>query len=476
MRRRRFAVVVSLAVSLAVPAGCGLWACRAASALNALERECAAGDEAQCQRLVSALDDRCSAKETSACRRLAELQIAGRGGRASKARALQAYERGCQAGDASACADAAEGYLRREPSRAQQLWERACDGGEAGACMQLSSLLRQDQQGASAARGAAVFDRGVRLFEKACERGQAQGCFGLGNSLAIAPTPDETRAQKSLMRAAGLWQAACDANDARACYRLGVSYKDGAGVPADEARSLQLLRKGCDLGQAESCDELATEYRSNDRPEDDGEAVRLFEKACAAGCTTGFPCRQAAFLYLDGLGAPVDKKRAARLLEKCCGLEESWCCAKLGTMYGEGDGVSMDRDKAAELLRSSDGLEFRAVAVARSKRAVDPTLTAFGIPAASLDTTDAGPGKEFIVVGVEARRRDEASRLPVRKVWLLDAAGTRYENHSEGDADFGDRPLERRDYLFRVPEGLRPVKIRFELGAITLDLPPEGKS
>jgi len=103
---------------------------------------------------------------------------------------------------------------------------------------------------------------------------------------------------------------------------------------------------------------------------------------------------------------------------------------------------------------------------------VDPSLTAFGIPESSLTPTKAAAGQELVFVALEARRTAEKARLPVRKMYLIDAAGKLFENHAPGDTRFGDKPLERREYLFKVPLGTRPIKLKLELGGVTLDLPP----
>ena len=283
----------------------------------------------------------------------------------------------------------------------------------------------------------------------------------------------DDKAMPYYRQAMQIWQTACDRGDLYGCYRVGIAYGEETGVRFDPEHSKQLLLMACTKGLLDACAEIAQVYKGSDSKDDDKEAAGLFEKACLAGIEQRMPCREGGFMFAEGDHVPVDKRKAAALFENGCNLGDDWCCFKLGTMLHEGDGVPADPARAADLLRAGNGLQFRAVEVKRAKNMVDPSLTSFGIPESSLTKTAADAGHEFIRVAIEARRTADSARLPVRKLFLVDAAGQRYENHSMGDSPFGIKPLERREYMFKVPIGTKPVSVELELGAIRIGLPAE---
>jgi len=438
------------------------------SSLAEAEKSCEAGDTSGCETLVRLLEEQCYRREAPACARVARLYIGGRMGKIDKLKAVSAYERGCDAGDGAACKQAGAAYFRNDPPKADQYHEKACQLGNADGCLQMAGRMREREDPAAKAKVEELQRRAEELYAKRCSAGEAEGCSGLGNALR---RDQEDKAERYYVQAAQMWKTRCERGDYEACYRLGIAHEEETGVPMDENRARQLFEEPCAKGHHASCAELAQLAKGSDDKDDDPRAAMLFERACNAGLEERMPCREAGFMFADGEGVPVDERRAARLLENGCNLGDDWCCFKLGTMLVEGDGIPQDIAKGNELTQGASGLEFRIVEVKRGKKMIDPGLTAFGIPPSSLTPTTAGAGQEFIRIALEARRTTDRARLPVRKMYLVDAAGRRFENHAMGDSAFGEKPLERREYMFQVPAGLQPTKMKFELGAIVLNVP-----
>jgi uncharacterized protein len=433
------------------------------------EKACLGGDAGSCEKAVRLLEERCYRREAAACARVATLYLGGKTGRVEKVRAVEAYERGCDAGDVVACNNAGGAYTRSDKAKAEKYRLKACDLGSAEGCSQASQWMLEREDPASKAQSAALAAKAKEIHQKMCAAGDPAGCFGVG--IAVRQE-SEDQAQKYFREAMAIWQKRCDAGDLYGCYRVGIAYGEESGVPIDYERSKRMLGDACDKGHLDSCAELAHLFKSSDDKRDDARAAELFERACVAGIEERMPCREAGFLLVDGGGVPVDKARAVRLLENGCGQGDEWACFKVGAMLMEGDGVPANPARGAELTRAANGLEFRVVEVKRGKSMVDPSLTAYGIPESSLTPTKAEPGQELVFVAMEARRTAEKAHLPVRKMFLVDDGGKLFENHAPGDNAFGDKPLERREYMFKVPAGTRPVKLKFELGGVTIDLPP----
>ena len=443
------------------------------NAVSEARAACAGADAAGCGRALHTLEESCGAGDAPSCLAAAALYRQGKGGRIDKNRALAALERGCEARDVAACNAAGEGYVLRDRAKAERYRQKACDLGSGEGCLYLSGYVSEgDHTSAAAAKSEALYKRGVELHLKACGTGDAEACFGAGVALG---RDDGGRAEHFYGEAVRLWRRRCEGHDDRACYRLGVAYAHEKGVSFDAERARQLLGDACRASVLEACTELGRLYKEKGTPADAPRAADAFEKACLGGLETDVPCRQAAFLLLDGGSVPVDTRRAARLLENGCALDDESCCFKLGTLLNTGDGVPQDRARGSELTRSAEGMELRVVEVKRGTRLADPGLTAFGMPESSVPPTVAEPGQELIVVTVEARRPRDDARLPVRYAYLVDGAGTLYRNHFPGDTPLGAKPLERMGFMFRVPAGVRPLRMKLELGGLVLDLPPETR-
>ena len=140
----------------------------------------------------------CEVKEAHACVQLARAADEAKDAKA----ALDYLDRACAAGAPTACAESGDRWLQgdlRDPARAIAALQRGCDAANAAACVRLA-----------------------RVYEE-----------GDG-----APPNAKT--------AVDLREKACAAGDGKSCRRL-------AGMSEEPARVADLLRKGCDGGDALSC-------------------------------------------------------------------------------------------------------------------------------------------------------------------------------------------------------------------------------
>ncbi|ABB05938.1 tetratricopeptide repeat protein [Burkholderia lata] len=141
----------------------------------------------------------------------------------------------------------------RDGRRAVQLFDKACQAGRMTGCANL---------GAAYMKGIGVHrdrQRAIALFREACSDGDSLGCFNLG---VIYHTGQGVR--RDLKRAATYYQTACDHDDGESCSNLGklrLGRKIGARDPKTAA---QLFYRGCILNDAESCLYLGLAHQSGD--------------------------------------------------------------------------------------------------------------------------------------------------------------------------------------------------------------------
>lgn len=76
-------------------------------------------------------------------------------------------------------------------------------------------------------------------------------------------------------------EEACNAGKGRGCRQVGISLINGTGgVDTNIPRGVQLLKKGCDLGDVKGCAALGSALSFESRPD---EAIPLLDKACTIG-------------------------------------------------------------------------------------------------------------------------------------------------------------------------------------------------
>ena len=213
--------------------------------------------------------------------------------------ALDAYRRGCEAGDVNACARA---VLDRE----------ACELGSPLSC---SRVARPYLYGIG---GEVDVEEGIRWEMRACEVGYAPSCVYVAHAALRGdglPADVETAAVYA-ERAAALYGQECDLGDPSACDYVGDTFDE---KPLGRSRS-------------------AFEARAR--------GTALYERSCANG--EGLHCQVAAFRYGNGLGALVDPARAHDLLTQACELGVVGACEALAPRPTPEDDRSLPDDPAAD--------------------------------------------------------------------------------------------------------------------------------
>lgn len=129
----------------------------------------------------------------------------GKGVPVDKPRAAALYRRSCELGHAPACNNMGNCYefgtgVRTSKEQAIAFYERGCDQGSGGGCYNAARLTMNDEKRTS-------------LFERACEKHDPLGCRFAGE-IHIAGAP---------------------------------------GVPKDQAKGLELLRRSCTLQDETAC-------------------------------------------------------------------------------------------------------------------------------------------------------------------------------------------------------------------------------
>jgi TPR repeat protein len=131
-----------------------------------------------------ALERHCASGAGAACERLAELWEKGDGVPEDPEKARAFYGKACDSGRAWSCGKAGW-YLRwgkggaPDPAAAARLFERGCDGGNGWSCNALGEMVRDGEGVPKDAR------RALSLFEKACQAREEKGCAN-GRALKAA--------------------------------------------------------------------------------------------------------------------------------------------------------------------------------------------------------------------------------------------------------------------------------------------------
>jgi TPR repeat protein len=189
--------------------------------------------------------------------------------------AIMRFEKGCEDGDAAACASLGLYYAEdsAEPDAVKSLtyMKRACDLDHGSACGSAGArLMRQtppDSRGAQS------------LFSRGCEMDDPGSCFNLGRSLADGDDPEAMEAA---------YAKACDADEKHACTNLAAHLHDGPR--SDPRRGHEAAARAAALTVGLGCALMATYYRSGDpRPIDIEKAESLERQACSLGHRAACP-------------------------------------------------------------------------------------------------------------------------------------------------------------------------------------------
>jgi TPR repeat protein len=148
--------------------------------------------------------------------------------------------------------------------------------------------------------------------------------------------------------------AAADAGNTRAQYLLGRMFYNGfynfdsyyGYADADYGAAARWYLKAAAAGDMEAQNNLGTMYKNGQGvPPDDAEAVSLFKKSAAQGLANAQI--NLGTMYAEGRGVKKDEDQAAALYRKAAKRGNADAQYNLGDMYVNGRGVKKDDTQAA---------------------------------------------------------------------------------------------------------------------------------
>jgi hypothetical protein len=105
------------------------------------------------------------------------------------------------------------------------------------------------------------------------------------------------------------WRPLAEQGNAKAQYNLGLMYRNGHGVPQDDAEAMGWWRKAAEQGNAGAQNNLGVMYRNGHGvPQDYAEAMGWYRKAAEQGYATAQ--HNLGVMYGKGLGVPQDEAQA----------------------------------------------------------------------------------------------------------------------------------------------------------------------
>lgn len=181
-----------------------------------------AGVEQDGARAVALYSGACDAGSMVGCNSLGLLYQRGRHVDEDMGKARALFERACAGKHPHACTRLAEFHLEGvaglsvDQARAVELFDRGCQARSAQGCFALG-VAYERAVGVKRDMGMAT-----RLYSMACELGHKSGCFNMGNGHARGDSLPQ-----SFSRALVFWKRACALSHERACLMLEFHDEDG---------------------------------------------------------------------------------------------------------------------------------------------------------------------------------------------------------------------------------------------------------
>ena len=129
-------------------------------------------------------------------------------------------------------------------------------GGDLDTGMTLSDLVSSSGGGGLRATSGAVglaTPEASSSYRARCDQGEGQGCYLLAELNRFERFGPNHTYPKNLPRAVELYQRGCDLGFAMSCSDLAGMLRDGEEIPRDRARAAALDRQACKLGRKASC-------------------------------------------------------------------------------------------------------------------------------------------------------------------------------------------------------------------------------
>ncbi len=236
--------------------------------------------------------------------------------------AIGDYERACQLG--VSCLAAADSFVRSHSVAGPQarltfLLDR-CERDDRESCGELSRAYEQTP-GVSADES-----RTRAVFHRECKRRDRFACADLGTMYAAMGDAANTEAS---------WQQACELGHAVSCYELVVD-ELGKLRSDDHEVAAPLLERSCELDPkaTSACVIAGTMYQNADGvPALEARAVELYVRACDGAEPGG--CAQLAHMYRYGIAVRMNVKHAIELDRTACTAGDALACRDLAAMCAD---------------------------------------------------------------------------------------------------------------------------------------------
>lgn len=260
-------------------------------------------------------------------------------------------EEKCTAGDAEACAVAADIHRRglktkRDKKLGFERASRSCELGSSSGCSSVASwwlaaaVDAADGGEPDVSRFEAFDALAMKHAERECSEGRARSCEALSfwyAKLERVNGKEDPRTLEVAKRSTELYRAGCDRGDWFMCRRLALTYKVGAlDLERDLLAARKLYAKACKLGDAVSCKD------SFDDDADDATSSRSLQRGCELGDASS------CFLWSLRLSG----KQANEALGRACELGDVLACRDLAysrKASGDLEGARQAQQAACEM-------------------------------------------------------------------------------------------------------------------------------
>ena len=159
--------------------------------------------------------------------------------------------------------------------------------------------------------------------------------------------------KKDFNKAANLYRSTCDDFQfSRSCHKFAAYSLTGKGCQADQPRAYEYFKKGCTLGEADSCLYAGlmciTNNEKHQVKQDYPSGMGFLTQACEKGSHNG--CYYLSGLYLSGVPNFLEQNMtsAYNYSFKACELGNIYACANVSRMYARGDGVAQNAELATK--------------------------------------------------------------------------------------------------------------------------------
>jgi TPR repeat protein len=145
--------------------------------------------------------------------------------------------------------------------------------------------------------------------------------------------------------ALSLFRVLADQGNSASQTLLGIMYKEGQGVPQNDAEAVKWYRKAADKGFAGAQTNLGFMYRNGRGvPKNGAEAMKWSRLAADQGdATAQF---NLGLIYRDGEGVPQNYAEALKWFRLAADQGNAYAQTNLGKMYSEGHGASQNYAEA----------------------------------------------------------------------------------------------------------------------------------